>query len=63
MRLCREIRDRAADEWQNAKLGAPITVDKPNVAWTRVDDGVGHPRPFEGTADDDTDARVTSKRA
>eukprot|EP00974_Lingulodinium_polyedra_P099406 9629301-Lingulodinium_polyedra.AAC.1 len=29
-RLCQQIRDRAADEWKNAKTGEPLTTDKPN---------------------------------
>eukprot|EP00974_Lingulodinium_polyedra_P031423 3024157-Lingulodinium_polyedra.AAC.1 len=45
----------------NAKTGTQFTTDKPSMNWTRVDDEVDYPRPPEGTADEDTDVRVTSK--
>eukprot|EP00974_Lingulodinium_polyedra_P012078 1166121-Lingulodinium_polyedra.AAC.1 len=38
-------------------------MGEPSVAWTRVGDEVEYPRPPEGTADDDIDVRITSKRA
>eukprot|EP00974_Lingulodinium_polyedra_P078905 7643007-Lingulodinium_polyedra.AAC.1 len=28
-RVCREIQERAEDEWVNAKTGRPCTTDKP----------------------------------
>eukprot|EP00974_Lingulodinium_polyedra_P049795 4788808-Lingulodinium_polyedra.AAC.1 len=61
-RLCQEIRDRAVDEWHNAKLGTPIATDKPIVMWTCFGDKVDHPRPPEGAIDDDADT-ITSNHA
>eukprot|EP00974_Lingulodinium_polyedra_P110807 10717214-Lingulodinium_polyedra.AAC.1 len=50
-RVCKEIQERAEDEWADAKAGQPCVADKPSVSWTRVDDETDHPRPPEGADD------------
>eukprot|EP00974_Lingulodinium_polyedra_P090303 8758533-Lingulodinium_polyedra.AAC.1 len=54
-RVSRGIKERAADEREQAETGRALATDKPSVIWARVDEEVDHPRPPEGTADDDTD--------